>query len=323
MSNIANATFSYQETITGAIMPQISEQFDLEMSVILDNTDTLSSEIGTIGAAGRNEANAKKKQIHKQALGQAVQGLGQFATAGVTGIGTYKANNNDTIKELQGNLAGIESNEKALTTVQENFKGSSLGTTSGTATAATDEIVMEQEDEVNPAITTRQGQFELINFEPASEELQRQWANSLAPQGENESDEDYANRCDLDKQTMLHMATDPDNFKSVLSSLESKISDLNKQAGVTSDKLTNKLSMYNNYVSVFKDLTGATSSLIQSGITATSAKWSTTEIMNQNISAMANMMMQVLEKMLQQAYDGINGITNSVVSSAQITASAA
>ncbi|MES2345636.1 MAG: hypothetical protein V4494_06855, partial [Chlamydiota bacterium] len=324
MSNIANATFGYQETVTGAIAPQIAEQFDLSMSVIMDNTETLADQIGTIGAAARNEATAKKKQIGKQALGQLTQGAGQLLSAGIQiggsiymagGIGSATPENNygeknpfvntETIK-ANAQMSTLEGQRMDLEGIQTNFKQAAI------AAGATGEINLEGGDAVHPSIEARKTQFAVGDFSENPEAL-KAWNDSL-PEGYKDLD-----GSDLDKQAMLHMAQEPEgSFKGALSSLENQISDLNKKVGKTSDDLTNRLTKLNNYVSIGKDVVSSLSSAAQAGFTASSAKWAQSEILSQNVASVAQMMLQTLEKMLQQAYQGVDGTTNSMVSAAQI-----
>lgn len=322
MTNIQNVSFNYQETVTGSVAPSVAMRGALSLQVIDDNTDTLANEFQVIQSAATNEATAKRKQIGMQAAGQAVQGFAQIASGVAVGAASLYSSFNGKSAALQNEQAELDKQLKPLEDMQSQLKASAR-----TPVATGDIAVRDADAPVNPAVEARKTQFGIGDFS-ANPEAQKSWNDALPPLREqgDMSDEDYQTYLDsrnLDKEAMSQMdPKDPNSgFKTALNSLESQISDLNKQIGVKSDQISNRASMINNVGTIGKEGAGALGSFGQSVTTEASAKWSTSEIYSQNMSSMVQMMMKTLEAILQAGYQGLDSTTNMLVSAANISGS--
>lgn len=344
MTNLANVSFNYQETVTGAIAPSVGMRGMLSLEVIRDDTQTLSQEFAVIEDASENEAKAKRMQIHYQAAGQFIQGVGQ-AASGVVAFGTMMATSySSDMNKLQGQQTDLENQRGDLENLQKQFNETAKKNTSVPEidlSGADDDdpvgdihLLFDEEDKpkVNNSVQTladqmSRGDFSMSHgdFSGTNADTLQGWKDSgLSKLNEDsyEKPEDYnkALSDELTQEAMNHIAQDPNASDKMQKSLESQITDLNKKVGVVSDQITNKTTKFQTVKSLLSDGASAVSSMGQSITTELSAKWSTSEIFSQNMSTVVQMMMQALEKVLQAAYQGMDSTTNMLVGPATATA---
>lgn len=329
MSNVqsfANSCAYKQMTPNGAVAESAANRGLLALISVQGTTDVLKEQFQTLQDAADNEAYAKQKELGYKAAGELTQGLTQIMGGVLSlGVGLWQGSSLDkTGTAWSSQQTELESQRDSLENLQTQIQQSSK-------TKAADPVIAVGDAGStidNSSVQYRYDDFtKRRDFGEVDSNVLNEWKNdgSKLTQGAGESDESFNKRLtdELNQETIKHIPQDANALDTSLSSLESKIGDLNKKIGALSDKSSTRANNINNIKTGVIEGINATGSVVQSGLTMATAQWSTSQILSQNLATMTQMMMKTLETILQGASQGMDSITNMIVSAAQITASAA